>query len=59
MTENKTKPELSYDSVLADPTVSYWLKERIEELKERDPVDALNDIEVLKHLTELRLEELA
>lgn len=59
MTESKSKREFSYESILSDPTASYWLKQRIEELQERDPVDALNDIEMLKRLTESRLEEMA
>ena len=41
-----------------DPCSSYWLKERIKELKERDPFDALRDIETLSWLFEMKVEEL-
>lgn len=46
------------ESIQLDPCSSYWLKERIKELKERDPFDALRDIETLNWLFEMRAEEL-
>lgn len=36
--------------VLADPAASYWLKDAIRALLERDPVDAACDAEVLAML---------
>lgn len=36
--------------ILSDPAASYWLKEQIEKTKERDCVDVLNDIEVLRNV---------
>ena len=34
-------------AILDDPAASYWLKSRLRELAERDPVDALHDLEAL------------
>ena len=50
--------ERTAESIELDPCSSYWLKERIKELKERDPFDALGDIETLNWLFEMRAEEL-
>ena len=44
-------------AVLADQTSSGWLCRAIESLEPRDPVDAVNDLEVLSHLTEIRCTE--
>lgn len=40
------------DTITNDPTASYWLKRAITELWERDTVDALNDLDVLRELLE-------
>lgn len=37
-------------AILADPCVSYWLKDAINTLLLRDPVDAARDAEVLASL---------
>lgn len=37
-----------------DPTASHWLKRAITELWERDTVDALNDLDVLRELLEAK-----
>lgn len=50
--------ERTAESIELDPFSSYWLKQRIKELKERDPFDALRDIETLNWLFEMRAEEL-
>jgi hypothetical protein len=50
--------ERTAESIELDPCSSYWLKQRIQELKERDPFDALRDIETLNWLFEMRAEEL-
>jgi len=50
--------ERTAESIELDPCSSYWLKERIKELRERDPFDALRDIETLNWLFEMRAEEL-
>lgn len=34
--------------VLADPSVSYWLKNALRSAVERDPVDVANDLEVMR-----------
>jgi len=33
--------------VLADPAASYWIKDALRSALDRDPVDAVNDAEVL------------
>lgn len=51
---------LSYDEavqrVISDPATPYKLRQRILEDAERDPVDSLNDAEVLCALQKLRLD---
>lgn len=44
--------------VLSNPTVSFWLKNAIEALDKRDPVDSLVDVECLKGLMNLRWREI-
>lgn len=43
---------------MADQTASGWLKGAIKILEHRDPVDALNDLEALHRLAELRLQNI-
>lgn len=33
--------------LLADPGATHWLKNAIRELERRDPIDAMNDAELL------------
>ncbi len=40
--------------VLADPACSYWLRDRVREALERDPLDALRDAETLVAILEAR-----
>lgn len=42
--------------ILNDPSASYWLKRLITSTKERDPVDCLNDLDVLRAILEARIE---
>ncbi len=44
-------------AIVSDPTTSAWLKSQIEQLKGRDPLDAVNDVETLLALLQLRLKE--
>lgn len=39
-----------------DPSVSHWLKEQLALTRQRDPLDALNDAELLVRMLEIRLE---
>ena len=39
-------------TISTDPTASHWLKQAITQLWERDIVDALNDLDVLRELLE-------
>ena len=45
-------------TILDDPSASTWLKSQINKSKERDPVDALNDAEVLVEVLAARLKKL-
>jgi len=42
-------------AILADPTTSAWLRARIQEMENRDPIDAATDAVVLSMLAELRM----
>ncbi|AIW22497.1 hypothetical protein F0267_28295 [Vibrio coralliilyticus] len=41
--------------VLADPACSFWIKKQLEATKQRDPIDALNDAELLVAILKQRL----
>lgn len=41
-------------AIVDDPVASYWLKQAVAELWKRDTVDALNDLEVLRDLLEVK-----
>ena len=43
------------DRVLADRSCSFWIKNQLEVTKQRDPVDALNDAELLVAILKQRL----
>lgn len=38
------------ETVLADPSMSYWLKDALRASLSRDPVDAARDAELLSNL---------
>lgn len=53
---DKPTPILKSDAeLLASPSVSYWLKDRIREIEERDLVDVLYDSRTLVAVIERRL----
>lgn len=59
MTEpQKERPRLSgfpeIDEVFCDPAASFWLKDALHSALRRDPVDAVNDAEVLARLLDAR-----
>lgn len=43
------------EQIMADPAASFWLKEALQKAITRDPVDALNDAEVLVAVLQGRL----
>lgn len=45
------------DLVVNDVTASYWIKQAYLELKNRDPVDAINDLEILSAIFNHRCEQ--
>ncbi|MBO0611348.1 MULTISPECIES: hypothetical protein [Thiothrix] len=46
--------ENSVHTITTDPAASHWLKRAVTELWERDVVDALNDLDVLRDLLEAK-----
>lgn len=42
--------------VLAHPTMSPWLRDALRTALEQDPIDVLNDLEVLRYVLNLRCE---
>lgn len=49
--------ELAPAAVVADPATSYWLRGALAALEQRDPVDAVRDVEVLSRLAHQRLRQ--
>jgi hypothetical protein len=50
--------QLEIEQVLRDPAASFWLKDALLSALDRDPVDAVNDAEVLARLLERRCQEI-
>ena len=46
---------LSCVAILDDPCASFWIKNALRSALERDPVDALNDAEVLVNILQENL----
>ena len=42
------------DTITNDPSASHWLKRAVTELWERDVVDVLNDLDVLREVLEAK-----
>jgi len=45
------------ERILKDPASSYWLQNALRGLEKRDPVDALRDVEALRHYLKAVLNE--
>lgn len=45
------------NKLLNDDSISFWLKKQLVELEQRDPLDVLNDLELLICYTEKRVED--
>ncbi|WP_394222590.1 hypothetical protein [Alteromonas gracilis] len=41
--------------IINDPTTSFWLREAIRNCIDRDPIDVLNDLDILYKITEQRI----
>ena len=50
-----TNYKAAYKRCMGDPSVSYFFKEVLEKYDSRDPVDALNDAEMLVAAMRLKL----
>jgi hypothetical protein len=53
--EGKMTMQSTVQQVLNDSSASYWLQDAIRSLATRDPVDALNDVEILLKIQRERL----
>lgn len=50
MEQQTRQLEQRLQAISTDPTASYWLKRAASELWERDVIDALNDLDLLREL---------
>ena len=50
--------DIDEQQLLADPSTSFWLKEQIEKLPERDILDAAFDAELLPRVADKRFKTL-
>ncbi len=50
--EQLQRLETHRQTISTDPAASHWLKQAVTQLWERDVVDALNDLDVLRELLE-------
>ena len=48
--------DTSVDRIILDPTTSYWLQDALVVLRQRDPVDAVNDAEMLADIMRERFD---
>lgn len=44
------------EQIINDPAASYWLKQQIKESSNRDILDVLNDVDILRSILSLRHE---
>jgi hypothetical protein len=49
-------PTPTIDELLHDPSTPYWLRHVILLVRDRDPVDVLSGIEVLRDVLEIRVQ---
>lgn len=49
-----TRNNQQIDWVLSHPGMSPWLKEALTAARDRDPIDVLNDLEILNYLLQTR-----
>ncbi len=47
--------ETVINEIMKDPSASFWLKDALKKAVKRDPVDALNDAQILARILELKL----
>ena len=49
---------MNIQQILDDPSTSYWLRDALTTSLNRDPVDALNDVDILLEACEKRLADI-
>jgi hypothetical protein len=54
----KTQYEISANSIISSRSASFWLKDAVQSLADRDPIDAINDAEELVAVQQARMSEL-
>jgi len=50
--------EIDEKELLNDPTISFWLKDQIQKLSERDILDVARDAELLAKVADQRFKKL-
>ena len=50
-----TDYQLLKEDLLGSPGVHFWVKEVINIIENKDPVDVLHDLDILRELTEKRI----
>lgn len=50
---------MDIDKIVADPATSYWLKNQLQAIDQRDLVDQINDTEILLEALKQRFENMA
>ena len=56
ITTNLEDVEFIENQIISDPAASYWIKEKIKESSNRDILDVLNDVDILRSILTLRHE---
>lgn len=56
ITTNLEDVKFIEEQIISDPAASYWLKQQIKESSNRDILDVLNDIDILRSILSLRHE---
>ena len=56
ITTNLDDVEFIEKQIISDPAASFWLKEQIKESSNRDILDVLNDVDILRSILALRHE---
>ncbi|MCP4058174.1 MAG: hypothetical protein GY738_12825 [Pseudoalteromonas sp.] len=56
ITTNLEDVKFIEEQIISDPAASYWLKQQIKESSNRDILDVLNDVDILRSILSLRHE---
>lgn len=56
ITTNLEDVKFIEETIINDPAASFWLKEQIKESANRDILDVLNDVDILRSILTIRHE---